>query len=64
MNQIVKGKIKSVDSANHRIVVAHEDTFELPKSFDAKRIKVGETINLSYEVKDGHINVHDIKLVS
>ena len=57
----ITGKITSIDRSNYRLVVSHEDSFVLPKTFDFKALKIGEMVDLSYESKDGHLNASDVR---
>lgn len=47
------GSIKSLDPANHELVLSTGETFELPGSIQLTKLKVGEKVTIAYEIKNG-----------
>lgn len=58
------GEIKSTDAAKHQLVLTSGDTFELNGKIKVEKLKVGEKVAISYEMKDGKMvasKVHPAK---
>ncbi|MBZ7927262.1 DUF1344 domain-containing protein (plasmid) [Ensifer adhaerens] len=47
------GVVKTIDPAKDDIVLQSGETFTLPTKFDVKKLKVGETVKITY-VKQGN----------
>ncbi len=47
------GEIKSTDATKHEIVLSSGDTFELGSKVKIDKLKVGEKVTVTYEMKDG-----------
>ena len=47
------GEIKSTDAAKHELVLSTGDTFELGSKVKIDKLKVGEKVTVTYEMKDG-----------
>lgn len=45
------GEIKSINAGKHEIHLASGETFRLPKTYDVKKLKVGEKVTVSYAKK-------------
>lgn len=52
-SQTKTGEIKSTDAAKHEIVLSTGDTFEAGGKIKLDKLKVGEKVAITYEVKDG-----------
>lgn len=51
----MSGVIKSIDAAKNDVVLQGGQTFVLPAKFDAKTIKVGEKVKITYEKQGGNM---------
>ena len=49
------GEIKSTDTAKHELVLSSGDTFEAGSSIKLDKLKVGEKVTVTYEMKDGKL---------
>lgn len=52
-SQTKTGEIKSTDAAKHEIVLSTGDTFEAGTKIKLDKLKVGEKVAVTYEMKDG-----------
>lgn len=58
------GDIKSTDGAKHELVLSTGDTFELGSGIKIDKLKVGQKVTVTYEMKDGKMlasKVHTAK---
>ena len=51
--QSKSGEIKSIDGAKHELVLTTGDTFELGKTVKTDKLKAGEKVTVTYDMKDG-----------
>lgn len=51
--QTKTGEIKSTDTAKHELVLSSGDTFELGSGVKIDKLKAGEKVTVTYEMKDG-----------
>jgi Cu/Ag efflux protein CusF len=56
-----KGVIKSIDTMKHTITLADGKLYDLPANFDAKKLKVGEKVNVAYNIKGGKMIATSVK---
>ena len=54
------GEIKSINAVKHEIHLASGETFSLPKTYDFKKLKVGEKVTVSYERKGSRMKASDV----
>lgn len=47
------GEVKSTDVVKHELTLSSGDVFEVGSNVKLDKIKVGEKVKVSYEVKDG-----------
>lgn len=47
------GAIKSIDSAGHALTLNDGKVYQLPSSFQTASLKVGEKVNVTYEMQNG-----------
>ncbi len=47
------GAIKSIDTKKHEIVLTSGEAYMLPAHFDAKKLKVGENVTVTFATKKG-----------
>ena len=47
------GEVKSTDITKHELVLSNGDTFELGSNIKIDKLKVGEKVAITYEMKDG-----------
>ncbi len=62
--QIMTGDVKSADAAKHELTLANGSTFELGGKVKLKKIKAGDKVAVTYEMKDGKMmasKVHHTK---
>ena len=51
--QSKSGEIKTLDATKHELVLTTGDTFELGKTVKADKLKAGEKVTITYDMKDG-----------
>lgn len=51
--QTKTGDVKSTDAAKHELTLAGGDTFELGSGVKLDKIKAGDKVAVTYEMKDG-----------
>lgn len=51
--QTKTGDVKSTDTAKHELTLASGDTFEVGSSVKLNKIKTGDKVAITYEMKDG-----------
>jgi len=54
------GEIKSINAARHEIHLASGETFSLPKTYNVKKLKVGEKVTVSYEKKGNRMKASEV----
>jgi hypothetical protein len=54
------GEIKSINPVKHEIHLASGETFSLPKTYNFKKLKVGEKVTVSYEKKGNRMMASEI----
>ncbi|WP_295555280.1 DUF1344 domain-containing protein [uncultured Hyphomicrobium sp.] len=62
--QTKTGDVKSTDIAKHELTLATGDTFEVGSNVKLDKIKAGDKVAITYEVKDGKMlasKVHHTK---
>jgi Cu/Ag efflux protein CusF len=62
--QTKTGDVKSTDIAKHELTLASGDTFEVGSSVKLNKIKAGDKVAITYEMKDGKMvasKVHHTK---
>lgn len=62
--QTMTGDVKSADAARHELTLANGSTFELSSKVKLKKIKAGDKVAVTYEMKDGKMmasKVHHTK---
>lgn len=52
-SQTKTGDVKSTDIAKHELTLATGDTFEVGSSVKLDKIKAGDKVAITYELKDG-----------
>ncbi len=52
-SQMKTGDVKSTDAAKHELTLATGDTFEVGSHVKLDKIKAGDKVAITYEVKDG-----------
>jgi Cu/Ag efflux protein CusF len=57
----LNGEIKSIDATKGSIVLATGEVFQLPKQFDAKTLKVGEKVAVTYDTNNGKMVASAVK---
>jgi len=58
------GEIKATDAAKHELVLTSGDTFQLNDKIKVDKLKVGEKVAITYDMKDGKMlatKVHPAK---
>lgn len=60
-SQNLNGEIKSIDAKQATITLKTGETFQLPKGFDAKSLKTGENVMVTYDKKDGKMVASAVK---
>jgi Cu/Ag efflux protein CusF len=62
--QTKTGDVKSTDTAKHELTLANGDTFEVASKVKLDKIKAGDKVAVTYELKDGKMvasKVHHAK---
>jgi len=59
--QTVTGDVKSTDAAKHELTLANGDTFELGSSIKLGKIKTGDKVAVTYEMKNGKMMASKVK---
>jgi Protein of unknown function (DUF1344) len=54
------GEIKSINAVKHEIHLASGETFSLPKTYNFKKLKVGEKVTVSYEKKGNRMLASEV----
>jgi hypothetical protein len=54
------GEIKSINAVKHEIHLASGETFSLPKTYNFKKLKVGEKVTVSYEKKGSRMMASEV----
>jgi hypothetical protein len=54
------GEIKSINAVKHEIHLASGETFSLPKTYNFKKLKVGEKVTVSYEKKGNRMLAFEV----
>ncbi|MEZ5926499.1 MAG: DUF1344 domain-containing protein [Hyphomicrobiaceae bacterium] len=60
-SQNLNGEIKSIDAKQATITLASGETFQLPKGFNAKSLKAGEKVSVTYDQQDGKMMATSVK---
>ncbi len=47
------GSIRSIDATGHAIVLSDGKTYQLPANFQASTLKVGESVNVTWDMANG-----------
>jgi Cu/Ag efflux protein CusF len=53
VTQTTKGEIKTLNVATRTVTLNDNVAYKLPANFDASKLKVGEKVSLTWEMKDG-----------
>ncbi len=59
--QTVTGDVKSTDSAKRELTLANGNTFELGSSIKLDKIKTGDKVAITYEMKNGKMVASKVK---
>jgi hypothetical protein len=62
--QTKTGEVKSTDATKHELVLSTGDTFELGSNIKIDKLKVGDKVTVTYDMKDGKMvasKVHHTK---
>lgn len=51
--QSSKGAVKYLNTAERTVTLDNNMVYKLPASYDATKLKIGEKINIIWEMKDG-----------
>jgi hypothetical protein len=54
------GEIKSINPVKHEIHLTSGETFSLPKTYNFKKLKVGEKVTVSYEKKGSRMMASEV----
>ena len=54
------GEIKSINPVKHEIHLTSSETFSLPKTYNFKKLKVGEKVTVSYEKKGSRMMASEV----
>jgi hypothetical protein len=54
------GEIKSINAVKHEIHLTSGETFSLPKTYNFKKLKVGEKVTVSYEKKGSRMLASEV----
>lgn len=63
-SQTRTGDVKSTDAAKHELTLANGDTFQVNSGVKLDKIKAGDKVAITYEMKDGKMlasKVHHTK---
>jgi Cu/Ag efflux protein CusF len=63
-SQTRTGDVKSTDAAKHELTLANGDTFELNSGIKIDKIKAGDKVAITFDMKDGKMvasKVHHTK---
>ncbi len=59
--QTATGAIKSIDAKQATITLADGQIYQLPKNFDAKSLKKGEKVSVTFDKTDGKMVASQVK---
>lgn len=59
--QTTTGAIKSIDAKQATITLADGQVYQLPKNFDAKSLKKGEKVSVTFDKTDGKMVASQVK---
>lgn len=59
--QTTTGAIKSIDAKQATITLADGQVYQLPKNFDAKSLKKGEKVSVTFDKADGKMVASQVK---
>jgi hypothetical protein len=60
--QTKTGEIKSTDAAKHELVLSSGETFELGSTIKIDKLKAGEKVTVTYDMKDGKMVASKVHL--
>ena len=62
--QMMTGEVKSIDAPKNHLVLSSGETFGLAKDVDATKLKPGEKVSVTFDMKNGKMRASKVDVVN